>query len=611
MFKNLTIKARLIILISSIFLLFSILQVIILSKQHTQLIKDREIMVKNIVDTASTIVKGYSQKVKDKKLSMQKAKELAKEALSSIRYENDKNYVFVYTYDGVTINSPLNPQKEGTNALKSANKNIVHVIGSLIDLGKKGSGFFKYNWTAGEKKNAPKISYAVGVNEWQWMIGSGIYVDDVEKVNAELRNSILMYFIFILIVALVFAFIIGKSIIGRINYIKDIMADIAEGDGDLTVKLPEDSNDELGVLSNKFNIFIDKLHSMISDLSEQSQVLSAASEELQVTSLNMKESLGDASNEIEETTTIVNEVNNKTTSTATATLEADTNIEGIAKNADEIQGYYEKLEDNSNQLEEKVLSVTTAVDEMNVTISEITKNTTTAASISHDANQRAKETKNTMEQLNKMANDINDIVDLIRDISAQTNLLALNATIEAASAGDAGKGFAVVANEIKSLANQTAEATEKINDQIIAVQDHTKESVDHIENIGVVITSLNDINLTIASTLEEQSVTINEISNDMNVTASTTSDTVENVHVVGERMQEVTTGIGLTNSNISLISKETDYISGKMTIINKRVATLNELVNSNLSGARDVNTSATELSRMSEHLNQIIKMFIL
>jgi methyl-accepting chemotaxis protein len=568
-------------------------------------------MIKNIVSSAHAIAKGYLNKVKNKELTIEEAKKLAKDAINEIRYENDNNYVFIYNYDGVGVAVPLNSKNNGVNNLELKDKNGVYLIKDLIQAGKNGGGFVNYVWTAGSKKNAPKLSYALGIDEWNWMIGSGIYIDDVEKVNVELRNTILAYFIGILIIGLFFAFMIGKRIIGRINLIKNIMADIAEGDGDLTVKLPDDSNDELGVLSKKFNIFINKLHSMISDLSEQSQVLSAASEELQVTSLNMTESLDGASNEIKETNNIVDVVNNKTKETANATIEADKNISNISSNANEIQLYYQKLEENSNQLEEKVLSITTAVDEMNVTIGEITKNTTIAASISHDADEKAKITKGIMQELNKMANDINDIVDLIKDISSQTNLLALNATIEAASAGEAGKGFAVVANEIKNLANQTAEATKKINNQINAVQERTKESVKHIENIGVVITSLNEINLTIASTLEEQSVTINEISNDMNVTATTTSNTVENVHIVGEKMQKVTTGIGLTNNNINSISKETDYISSQMNTINNRVSTLNTLVNDNLSGAKDVNTSAIELSRMSEHLNQVIKMFVL
>lgn len=148
---------------------------------------------------------------------------------------------------------------------------------------------------------------------------------------------------------------------------------------------------------------------------------------------------------------------------------------------------------------------------MTTTINEIAQNTEKANTITGEAVSEAKGASDNVDELGSAAQEISKVTETVTEISEQTNLLALNATIEAARAGDAGKGFAVVANEIKELARQTAEATQDIKRRIEGIQDSTSGTVTKIQQISKVINDVNDIVSTIASSVEEQSVTTKEI----------------------------------------------------------------------------------------------------
>jgi methyl-accepting chemotaxis protein len=176
-----------------------------------------------------------------------------------------------------------------------------------------------------------------------------------------------------------------------------------------------------------------------------------------------------------------------------------------------------------------VNSVAAATEQMAQSISEIGRQVGHAAKAAADAVQRAKGTSESIERLSDAAQKIGDVVDMINAIAGQTNLLALNATIEAARAGEAGKGFAVVASEVKSLAGQTAKATEEVTTQIKTIQQLTHAAVDAIKLVGEVITQIDGINSTIASAIEEQDATTHSIAGNVHDAATGTSEVSRNV----------------------------------------------------------------------------------
>jgi methyl-accepting chemotaxis protein len=273
------------------------------------------------------------------------------------------------------------------------------------------------------------------------------------------------------------AYYSGKSITQPLKETVAALQDIAQGDGDLTRRVGEARNDELGELGKSFNTFIGKIERLITQVAESTQGVASSSEEFFAVSRQVRSNA-------EETSTQA--------SVAAAAAE---------------------------QVAGKLNAVATATEEMTASIREIAKNAGEAAEIATLAVQKTGAANATMGRLGQSSAEIGSVVKLITSIAQQTKLLALNATIEAARAGTAGKGFAVVANEVKDLANETAKATEQITERIQVIQQDTGAAMQALTEISGVIARMNDISGTIASAVEEQTATTNEIARNVSEAA--------------------------------------------------------------------------------------------
>jgi methyl-accepting chemotaxis protein len=194
---------------------------------------------------------------------------------------------------------------------------------------------------------------------------------------------------------------------------------------------------------------------------------------------------------------------------------------------------------NSRRREQETCRTTrTTSEELAASIQEISRQVSHASEIAGEATRQVERTNTQIDGLNNSAEQIGEVVKLITDIAAQTNLLALNATIEAARAGEAGKGFAVVANEVKTLASQTAKATEDISDRIRGVQSETQAAVKAVRSIGDVVAQVSEISQSIASAVEEQTAATREITQNVEQTAKGAQEVTMNIQSVNQAAGE-------------------------------------------------------------------------
>jgi methyl-accepting chemotaxis protein len=295
------------------------------------------------------------------------------------------------------------------------------------------------------------------------------------------------------------AIFLSRTIAGATQSVLVQAEAIAAGDltrDDLKVR----SKDELGDLTTAINKMSGSLKRMILAISENAVQVASASEELNTTS------------------------------------------QQITANSEETSAQADVVSKAAQAVSQNLQTVATGAEEMGASIKEIAKNATEAAKVATGAVKVAETTTATVSKLGDSSTEIGQVIKVITSIAQQTNLLALNATIEAARAGEAGKGFAVVANEVKELAKETAKATEDISRKIEAIQTDTKAAVEAIASISGVIHQINDISSTIATAVEEQNATTNEMSRNVSEAAHGSGEITSNIGGVAEAAQGTTRG---------------------------------------------------------------------
>jgi methyl-accepting chemotaxis protein len=440
--------------------------------------------------------------------------------------------------------------KEGLVVSHTDKSKILSMDLTKYDFGKQiiGSkeGVLEYSFEGTDRLTAFKSLPNTG---WTTVIGIS-----ADEVLAPVKS--IGYWIVIIGIVIILALAIGMWVTTDILITKPIakvaagLKDIAQGEGDLTVRLAITSEDEVGELSKWFNIFMEKLLAIIKEIGGNADTLTTSSADLSGLSSNMSEG--------------ADTMSSKSNTVATAAEEMSTNISSIA-------AAMEQASTNMNL-------VATAAEQMTATINEIAKNSESARSITGSAVSRANDATKKIDELGKGAQEIGKVTETITEISEQTNLLALNATIEAARAGDAGKGFAVVANEIKELARQTAEATQDIKDRINKIQSSTSGAVTQVEGISKVINDVNEIVSTIATAVEEQSVTTREIAGNVSQASGGIQEVSENIAQLSTVAGEIAADISDVNQSSNDMSNSSSHVDMRSQELSKLAAQLKDMV---------------------------------
>ena len=373
-------------------------------------------------------------------------------------------------------------------------------------------------------------------------------VEDSEKAAATARAMMIGGSLVGIVVGLVIGFVLGNyGISAPIGKAVESLQRLAEGNVNITI-FGIGRKDEIGDIATTMQVFKDNILRSEQVAAEQetkrradearAQALLTLAAEFDRSIRGSLDAVSSAAGDLQATAGAL-----------TNTAEQTTNQSAVVSSA--------ATEASSN-----VQTVASAAEELSSSIHEISRQVSRSAQIAGDAVSEAERTDVIVRGLADAAQRIGDVVNLINDIAAQTNLLALNATIEAARAGDAGKGFAVVANEVKSLANQTAKATEEITGQISAVQSATGNAVTAIQGIGQTIGQINEIATTIASAVEEQGAATQEIARNVHQAATGTHEVTVNIAGVSDAAIETGNSAHDVLNASTTLSREANALKG-------------------------------------------------
>ncbi|MCF5908155.1 cache domain-containing protein [Aeromonas veronii] len=470
-------------------------------------IKDRKALLSSYIMMAQTAINAvYS--LPDSPENRQKVKEL----LRPLRYSSD-GYFFVYDFEGNTILLPVRTELEGKNRWNDKDAKGKFLIQEILKSARQGDGFTEY-WTAKPSigRDAPKLAFTLVLDKYQWIIGTGFYIDDIDnelatlraeresKMNSSLQVGVLVILV-ILGVTLVATVIVGNRVSKPLADAVLALNDIANGEGDLTQRLKVQSKDEIGQLASAFNRFVERIQSVVSQVGETSNHLFSAVDKLHHLSEHYDQQMHGHSRETDQVVTAVTEMSSTAQEVAASASNAASATSDAARESDAARGV-----------------VSTAINSINRLVGEV-----------HTAS-------GVIEQLAQETGKIGSVVEVIRGIAEQTNLLALNAAIEAARAGEQGRGFAVVADEVRSLAGRTQQSTKEINEMLQRLQGGVKQAVDvmqasedrsqetvqeasHIasslDSMVMAVSTINDMNIQIATAAEEQHAVSEEINKNL------------------------------------------------------------------------------------------------
>lgn len=554
---NLSIKQKLflisivpVLILGGVMTFFSVFQVnqqaqdrLISSREV--MINDREKEVKALLEMAVSLVKP----IYENGGSMEDAASL----LRQLQF-GEAGYIFGYTDEGVRVLNGQSPDRIGDSFWDLQDSNGVYLVRELVAAGKKnglakGNHYVTYHFPKpGERDPHPKLSYSAYFSDWQLMIGTGFYIDEVDRELAVIEDAVYSsrnQLVTLLIVSCgllgALSFVIGllvrRSITRPLDEVNSSIKKLAQGNGDLTRKVEVDDQFEMGTLANNVNQLLANLHQMMCMIRDVTKDI-----EQETTHLDGRAS---------DLNVIAEEQQSNTDQIATAVTELSHSSQNVTQHASAAAEAAQQAEQQS-ELADKT------VDE---TVSSM--------------NQLAEEISRASSVVQRVGGDVDGIVNLlhvIENIAAQTNLLALNAAIEAARAGEQGRGFAVVADEVRSLASKTQDSTEQIQDMIQRLQSGSQSALETMQSsldkshetqlrveatreaLQAIITAtqtINQMNAEIAAAAHEQSevsadisVRVNEVNEHTGQLAKASSDNKQGCKILNDKTDRLEKLVG-------------------------------------------------------------------
>ncbi|MFT5708278.1 MAG: methyl-accepting chemotaxis protein [Oceanospirillaceae bacterium] len=522
--SNLSVRYKLSLIILLFSALILILELSNLTNMREQLEISKADQSKEIVMSASNIANHFYTQYKKGDIPEAQARKSALEAISAMRYD-DQNYVFISDLNAYMISHPIKPQLNGKDMSNTSDPHGFKLFAEFAKLAKKqGGGMITYYWPKPEFIDPiEKITYIHLMKEWGWVIGTGVYVDDLDQIFYQELINVIILLSLLMPIILIVAVIISRNITGPIAQINEAMQRMALGD--FTVIATYTSRDEIGHLAKNLNTTTHALSDLIKQVESSCLLIKQSTQSAAVTTVQTFDGINRQKDQTEALAAAVNEMSltaQEVAHTANLTADHSRSANGAAQQGREI--------------------VESTIGRINLVSAEMQSLLVT------------------MEQLQQDTEEVETILNVISNISDQTNLLALNAAIEAARAGDQGRGFAVVADEVRQLAKRTQESTSQIrelnerlksaftNAVTIVEKGHeytqhstssAQDASDYINTISLKINEILEMNDQVANSAGQQSIVAEEINQSISTISNIAEETSLGANEIAQASQSL------------------------------------------------------------------------
>ena len=523
--RRLSIRQRFWIIQAVVIVILCIISAMMLMQIHKDLNKSRHEQTQYLVDSTYAVLEYFHQQELQGALNREQAQQLAKEAIRKMRYAGNE-YFWINDLDAIMVMHPLQPAYEGVDLNTLQTKDGVNHMADMVKLAKsQGQGHYKYEWSKVSGGDTfDKISYVKAFTPWNWMLGTGVFLDDIQAEFADLAAGLLAVCAALALLMSALLALIASSISRPIRAASMAMKNIASGDGDLTRMLEVKGADELTALSKHFNEFVNKVRIAIG------QVLSAAGSIDQ--SARSVGRIAATAHEHGQLQAQQMEV------IATAINEVTYGVQDVAKNAEHAATEVHAAEEQAKQ---GLANIEGSLEQINSLSGSIATSVEVIRSLANESNQ------------------IGSVLEVIRSIAEQTNLLALNAAIEAARAGEQGRGFAVVADEVRLLAQRTQQSTAEIHTMIERLQSNSEAAVK-------AIAASSQASQATVEQASQAGASLNQIAQSLrtitDLNTSIASATLQQSHVVEDINQNVTHAANLAGDNANAAQQSSAASTG-------------------------------------------------
>ncbi|MBH2035977.1 MAG: methyl-accepting chemotaxis protein [Pseudomonadales bacterium] len=511
-FRRLPISRRLWLIVLVAVALLLAMSVLLLRQSYDDLYAGKVLKTQHVVESVQGILKHQHALQLSGKLSQEQAQQQAISLIRDLRYGQNE-YFWINDLGPKMVMHAIKPELEGKDLGGMKDPNGLPLFNEMVRIAKtQGAGSLGYSWPKpGASEPVDKVSYIALFEPWGWILGSGIYIDDMQSEFRSQAIRTLVSTLVIVILMVILASLIVRSIARPLAETVNAMASIASGEADLTRSLSTLGSDELSATARHFNTFTQRLRQVITESLGAAGELDNAASALGQISAEASQYSRQQAEQMELVATAINQVSYA--------------VQDVARNAEHASNEMIQAEEQATQGQRNIGSSLKQIDQLSGTIAQAVE---------------------VIQSLAKESTQIGSVLEVIRSIAEQTNLLALNAAIEAARAGEQGRGFAVVADEVRLLAQRTQKSTAEIHTMIERLQSNSEAAVDVINESS----RASQLTVEQASQAGESLNLITQsLSNLSSLNSSIASATLQQSHVVDDINQNVTQAAGLANSN--------------------------------------------------------------